>query len=97
VVPGTASVEEAEENARAEHEVFAVSSDHGEPIGQIINEIKATMCSRCGFCDSLCSKNLPVSSCSETPTSHNIRDRGPSPGAGGASWPHALLTAYASG
>jgi len=61
VVPGTASVEEAEENARAGHEPLAVSSRGGQPMGPIIDELKATLCSRCGFCDSLCSKHLPVS------------------------------------
>ncbi len=61
VVPGTASVEEAEENARAGHESLVVSSDGGRPMEPIIDEIKATLCSRCGVCDSLCSKHLPVS------------------------------------
>jgi predicted aldo/keto reductase-like oxidoreductase len=61
VVPGTASVEEAEENARAGHESLVVSSDRGRPMEPIIDEIKATLCSRCGLCDSLCSKHLPVS------------------------------------
>jgi predicted aldo/keto reductase-like oxidoreductase len=61
VVPGTSSVEEAEENARAGHEPLVISSSNGQAIGSLIDEIKATICSRCGVCDSLCSKRLPVS------------------------------------
>jgi predicted aldo/keto reductase-like oxidoreductase len=61
VVPGTSSVAEAEENARAGHEPLVLSSSSGQAIGSIIDEIKAQICSRCGVCDSLCSKHLPVS------------------------------------
>ena len=62
VVPGTSSVEEAEDNARAGHDaargVLERRTTRSDPI---IDEIKATICSRCGLCDSLCSKHLPVS------------------------------------
>ena len=61
VVPGTSSVEEAEENARAGHAPTVLSANGGQTIGPIIDEIKAAICSRCGVCDSLCSKHLPVS------------------------------------
>lgn len=61
VVPGTSSVEEAEENARAGHGPIVLSANGGQTIGPIIDEIKAALCSRCGVCDSLCSKHLPVS------------------------------------
>jgi predicted aldo/keto reductase-like oxidoreductase len=61
VVPGTASVEEAEENARAGHAPIVVSANDADIMNSIADEIKATICSRCGVCDSLCSKHLPVS------------------------------------
>jgi len=61
VVPGTSSVAEAEENARAGHAPIVVPNNGGQTIGPIIDEIKAAICSRCGVCDSLCSKQLPVS------------------------------------
>jgi predicted aldo/keto reductase-like oxidoreductase len=61
VVPGTSSIEEADENARAGHAPIVVSSNGGQTIGPVIDEIKAAICSRCGVCDSLCSKHLPVS------------------------------------
>jgi predicted aldo/keto reductase-like oxidoreductase len=61
VVPGTSSVEEAEENARAGRAPIVLSANGGHTIGPIIDEIKAAICSRCGVCDSLCSKHLPVS------------------------------------
>lgn len=59
VVPGTASVEEAEENA---HAGFAAEERHAhEPIAVAIDHVKATICSRCGECDSSCSQHLPIS------------------------------------
>ncbi len=61
VVPGTTSVAEADDNARAGHAPIVVSANGGSTIDPIIDEIKADLCSRCGFCDSLCSKHLPVS------------------------------------
>lgn len=61
VVPGTSSVEEAEDNARAGHAPIVLSANGDQMLGPIIDEIKATICSRCGVCDSLCSKHLPVS------------------------------------
>jgi len=61
VVPGTSSVEEAEDNARAGHVPIVLSVDNGQTFGPIIDEIKAEICSRCGVCDSLCSEHLPVS------------------------------------
>src|SRR5215471_8493870 len=35
--------------------------DAGQTMGPIIDDIRATICSRCGVCDALCSKQLPVS------------------------------------
>ena len=60
VVPGTASVAEAEENARAGHAPLSVSvSTTG--VQPVIDAAKTSLCSRCGKCDSLCSQRLPVS------------------------------------
>ena len=62
VVPGTASVAEAEENARAGH----VSPDPDEAeagprIAARVGALQTTICSRCGHCDDLCSKHLAPS------------------------------------
>lgn len=61
VIPGTASVEEAEENARAGHRPIEVTPIQLASIDHAVDEMKASLCSRCGICDSLCSKHLPVS------------------------------------
>jgi predicted aldo/keto reductase-like oxidoreductase len=61
VVPGTASVEEAEENARAGHRCIEHASDRLGVIKHSVDEMHASLCSRCGFCDSLCSQSLPIS------------------------------------
>ena len=61
VVPGTASVAEADENARAGHAPLVVTDHRVGAIAAVIDEIKASVCSRCGYCDSLCSQRLPVS------------------------------------
>jgi hypothetical protein len=54
-------VEEAEENARAGHASLGLPSGRVAVMGGLIDQMKASLCSRCGFCDSLCSKHLPVS------------------------------------
>jgi hypothetical protein len=61
VVPGTASIAEAEENARAGHAPLAISVTSSAAVAEAIDGIKASVCSRCGHCDSLCSQHLPVS------------------------------------
>lgn len=58
VVPGAASPEEAEENARAGHLSQPAEAPRLEPL---LAELRTTLCSRCGLCDSLCSRHLPVS------------------------------------
>lgn len=58
VVPGAASPEEAEENARAGHPGPAAGPAGLEPW---LAELRTSLCSRCGVCDSLCSRHLPVS------------------------------------
>ena len=61
VFPGTASAEEAEENALSGHEPIGVTPDTLRRIGQTVGERKKSLCNRCGICDSLCSKGLSVS------------------------------------
>ncbi|MEM9266410.1 MAG: aldo/keto reductase [Cyanobacteria bacterium P01_F01_bin.13] len=61
VVPGTASVEEAQENALAGHQSLTVSPSSAEQINTLINSLQTSICSRCGICDDLCSQKLPVS------------------------------------
>jgi predicted aldo/keto reductase-like oxidoreductase len=61
VVPGTASVEEADENARAGFSDASISHNRLKVIEQSSAEMVQTLCSRCGYCDSICSQNLPVS------------------------------------
>lgn len=59
VVPGTASVAEAEENARAGH---GGEKGHGESrILDALKPLQEGLCRRCGICETLCSRNLPVS------------------------------------
>src|SRR5262245_51915900 len=57
VVPGTASVEEAEENARAGHTPLEVVP----PIRERVSLLQADICSRCCLCDKQCSQKLRVS------------------------------------
>jgi hypothetical protein len=61
VVPGTASPEEAEENARAGHGFEPPPAERLAALERSTAEMLTTLCSRCGYCDSLCSRNLPVS------------------------------------
>jgi predicted aldo/keto reductase-like oxidoreductase len=61
VVPGTASPEEAEENARAGHGLVPLPAERLTALERSTEEMLATLCSRCGHCDSLCSRTLPVS------------------------------------
>ena len=61
VVPGTASPEEAEENARAGHGLAPLPAVRLAALERSTAEMLSTLCSRCGYCDSLCSRHLPVS------------------------------------
>ena len=61
VVPGTASVAEAEENARAGHAPLTLAAGRPAAIAAVVDEMRAGVCSRCGQCDDLCSQRLPVS------------------------------------
>ena len=62
VVPGTASVIEAEENARAGHGISMVlAPERRHALQERVTAMQATICSRCGVCDALCSQQLKVS------------------------------------
>jgi glutamate-1-semialdehyde aminotransferase/predicted aldo/keto reductase-like oxidoreductase len=61
VVPGTCSVAEAEENALAGHGTLSAHSARGRALCTTIEALKKTVCSRCGACDTLCSKHLSLS------------------------------------
>jgi predicted aldo/keto reductase-like oxidoreductase len=59
VVPGTASVKEATENARAGHTPQLQGVP--EEVERRVFALQAALCSRCGACEELCSQSLPVS------------------------------------
>ncbi len=61
VMPGTASVVEAEENARAGHQPLALSPEIRSVVSQRITKLKTSVCSRCGACEKTCSQLLPIS------------------------------------
>jgi hypothetical protein len=61
VMPGTASVAEAEENAQAGFGPLEIAPEKARRIAEKIEAMAATICSRCGHCDDLCSRKLPVS------------------------------------
>lgn len=61
VVPGTASVEEAEENARAGHEPIEVAPRVTRGLTDTVTQMRTELCSRCGECEPTCSKQLPIS------------------------------------
>lgn len=60
VVPGTASVVEAEENALAGYDQPTLKLAPSD-IKDSIKAMQTSLCSRCGYCDSLCSQDLPIS------------------------------------
>jgi predicted aldo/keto reductase-like oxidoreductase len=62
VLPGTASVEEAEENALSGHGPIALNGATRALLTEVVADLKTTVCSRCGACDTLCSQRLAVSS-----------------------------------
>lgn len=61
VVPGTASVEEAEENARAGHAPIELDPERARLLDERIAALRARLCSRCGECEPACSRGLPIS------------------------------------
>lgn len=61
VVPGTASVEEAEENAKAGFVELPINGEQEKKVEAASAEMLQSLCTRCGCCDALCSRKLPVS------------------------------------
>jgi predicted aldo/keto reductase-like oxidoreductase len=67
VVPGTASVKEADENARAgfipPRPAAGAAYEAGipDPVPASSQEMLGSLCTRCGYCDTVCSRHLPVS------------------------------------
>jgi len=62
VLPGTASVADAEENALSGYGLMDVGADRGARLKAIVEGLKTTICSRCGACDTMCSQGLAISS-----------------------------------
>lgn len=60
VVPGSASVEEAEENARAGHAPMFVPATRRAQITRAAESMRTSLCSRCGKCETSCSQALPI-------------------------------------
>lgn len=60
VVPGCTSIEEAEEDARAGHAPSFVSTKSRASIGRAVEQMRTTLCSRCGACETTCSHTLAI-------------------------------------
>jgi predicted aldo/keto reductase-like oxidoreductase len=61
VVPGMASVQEVEENARAGSGEIRLDAARMDAVRSRASALAGTLCSRRGACDDSCSKGLPVS------------------------------------
>lgn len=61
VLPGTASPAEAEENALSGCGDLTVNDREAEQLQSRARLFDNTICSRCGLCDSSCSRQLPIS------------------------------------
>lgn len=61
VVPGTASVNEARQNAAAGVKRAPLAAGAREALAGLLSEAQTTVCSRCGKCDETCSQELPLS------------------------------------
>ncbi|MFT7686578.1 MAG: glutamate-1-semialdehyde 2,1-aminomutase [Candidatus Azotimanducaceae bacterium] len=61
VMPGVTSSEEAMLNASAGGEDIELSPKEDRLLTRLVGNIQSTVCSRCGACEPLCSKKLPVS------------------------------------
>ena len=61
VLPGTASVAEADENARAGCGLDEVEKTSVHEIRDALKTLQEGLCRRCGMCERFCSQNLPVS------------------------------------
>jgi predicted aldo/keto reductase-like oxidoreductase len=62
VVPGIASVEEAEEDARAGYAPARLAPGRAAAVEAAAAEMRLSLCSRCGECETTCSRGLPISS-----------------------------------
>lgn len=62
VVPGIGSVEEAEEDARAGYAPLTLAPGRAALVEATAAEMRLSLCSRCGECESTCSRELPISS-----------------------------------
>jgi predicted aldo/keto reductase-like oxidoreductase len=60
VMPGTASVDEATENALAGHSVAALAPATDRAIADRVALLRANLCSRCGECETTCSQGLRI-------------------------------------
>jgi ferredoxin len=60
VLPGTASPEEADENARAGFWSPEIDLARSERIEPAVESLRAELCSRCGECAGSCSRNLDI-------------------------------------
>lgn len=60
VLPGCASVQEAEENALAGHAPLALPAERRERVEKSAEALRRVWCSRCGRCEGTCSRGLPV-------------------------------------
>lgn len=61
LLPGTASVEEARENALAGHVTPPDAEPEDKRIAAYVDHLRATVCQRCGKCEEMCSQGLPIS------------------------------------
>jgi len=61
VLPGTISMQEAEENALSGHAPVALGAEQKVELEKVVKGLEKTVCSRCGACDKLCSQGLPIS------------------------------------
>ncbi|MEH6647553.1 aminotransferase class III-fold pyridoxal phosphate-dependent enzyme [Sulfitobacter sp.] len=61
VMPGTATPVEARENARAGWATGPIAPEQTRALTERIATLRTDMCSRCGACEPLCSRSLPVS------------------------------------
>jgi len=60
VVPGTAELAEAEENALAGHGPIELHPERARALEERVAAMRGTLCSRCGECEPTCSRGLPI-------------------------------------
>ena len=61
VLPGTASTEEAEENALSGYAPIALTTERYDKLNALVKALQKTVCSRCGACEAKCSQGVPIS------------------------------------